>query len=85
MQSVAQELEQKTQAYWGLCRVWNGIDSKFITVGVAIEKCSTIMQNTNGARPIWYRAKQLQDMLVQDKVVKHPDSELIEFPDIVNV
>ena len=64
MQTIAQELLQKTQAYWNLSSVWNNRIKADVPTGEAIELCSTIIQQTNLNRPLSYRIEGLLDAIV---------------------
>lgn len=64
MQTIADELLQKTQAYWNLSSVWNKQITTEVPTGEAIELCSTIIQNTNLNRPLSYLVEHLLDAIV---------------------
>jgi hypothetical protein len=65
MLSAAQELEQKTQRYWQISRVWNNIDNDIIEMGDAIKDMNGLMYTMNPARPITRFAKQLRAELIR--------------------
>lgn len=65
--TTAQELEEKTLAYWNVAQVWNGRKPEEVQTGEAIEVCSTILEMTNFVRPLFHHTdKLLQDIIVGD-------------------
>jgi hypothetical protein len=80
MQSTADELMQKTRAYWFLSSVWNGRIDKIVQTGEAIDACSTMMMRTNCERPLSRSLFTLQGELIEGegRVIKH-QSKIIPF------
>lgn len=80
MQSIAEELKQKTLAYWKLSRVWNGRDSREILTGEAIEICISAMQMTSNTRKIYWRFNSVMgEIVLGEGKGPHPHSEVVEF------
>lgn len=77
MQTLANELLDKTQTYWRLSRAWNGRSKEEIATDVAIAVSNDTIFGTNQTRPI---VKAFQSLL--DEVIagcgKPPSSQYAE-------
>ena len=80
MLSIAEELKQKTLAYWKLSQIWNGKREVELPTGEAIELCSHMIETTNITRPLSYRAEILLQEIIIGQGSKAPDSKVLEFP-----
>jgi intein-encoded DNA endonuclease-like protein len=80
MMSIAEELHQKTMAYWKLSQIWNGKREVELATGDAIELCSHMIETTNITRPLSFRAEILLQEIVLGEGSKAPDSKVLEFP-----
>lgn len=65
MKTVAEELADKTRAYWLLSSVWNGRLTSSVSTGKALEACVTILNKTNYERPLSNRVLDLRDELIE--------------------
>jgi hypothetical protein len=59
-------LEEMTQTYWRLSRVWNGHSAELIETGIALLLCNDMVYSVNPVRPIVRVSKQLRDEIVID-------------------
>ena len=78
--TTAQELQEKTLAYWHLSKVWNGKEETLVETGNAIEVCSTILDMTNFVRPLFHRT----DILLQE-IIRGEPSQPKEVPAKIEV
>lgn len=60
-------LEEMTQTYWRLSRVWNGRSDELIETGIALVLCNDMVYGMNPVRPIVRVSKQLRDEIVIDE------------------
>lgn len=66
MESVAEDLERKTRAYWILSSVWNNrMENNNIPMGTALRSCTTLMNRINCERPLSHRIWELQEELIE--------------------
>lgn len=79
MMSIAEELKQKTLAYWKLSQIWNGKREVNIGVEDALKICGTIMIMTSNTRPLSFYTDALREELIQGQGKKKPVSEVIPF------
>lgn len=63
--TAAQELEEKTRAFWNLSSVWNGKQNHQVETGEAIEVCSTILNMTNFTRPLSFVTDRLLSDIIR--------------------
>lgn len=78
--TVAQELQEKTLAYWNLSKVFNSQIEANVETGEAIEVCSTIMEMTNFTRPLsFYTDRLLQEIIRGEGIEPRKDSEVLFF------
>lgn len=86
MLSVAAELEQKTNLYWKVSRVWNGRTSEHITVGDALADIAQLVGRSNPNRPIHFFACNLLEELVEGESPEpQGDAKLLAFPDPADI
>lgn len=64
MQTLANELLDKTQTYWRLSRAWNGRSKEEIATDVAITVSNDTIFGTNQARPIVKAFQSLLDEVI---------------------
>lgn len=67
MKSLAQELEEKTQAYWNTSKVFFAGVGVPMTMSEAIEQCNRTAEVLGPHRPLKYRVWLLQDKLIQGR------------------
>lgn len=60
-------LENKTQVYWGLSRVWNGQNVQMITTETALAMTNSLVSNLGIHRPLSRRVGQLTRAIVHGK------------------
>lgn len=67
MESVSQELERKTQYYWGISKAFYagvGID---LNTAQALKGCNDTLNTLNTARPLCRRTEHLQGRIIQGR------------------
>lgn len=75
-----EELTQKTQAFWKLSQVWNGIKRDVeITTGEAIELCTIMQARTSIQRPLSYAIEALLEEIIMGEGNKALESKLLPF------
>lgn len=74
MKNTAEELADKTRAYWILSSVWNNKMKNSIPMGVALNSCTTILNMTNCERPLARRVWELQEEFIEGSS-KSPSQE----------
>lgn len=81
MQSLANELMEKTQAYWLISAAWNGKSKQKIQTGEAIQACSDIISRTTYVRPLSWRVDTLLQEIIkgESNPIKQEPAEVI-FP-----
>ena len=80
LNTVAQELQEKTLAYWNLSRTFNDQNQANIETGEAIEVCSTILEMTNFTRPLSFATDRLLiDIIRGEESTYRQDSEVLPF------
>lgn len=80
--TIAQELETKTQAYWKISQAFNR-GATDILIGEAITDCVDIIQTTNYTRPASYLTSKLLDELIEGQSLSKPqETQLLKFPDL---
>lgn len=83
--SVAQDLEEKTKAFWRVSSVWNSRSSEEILTGEAIVICTDNLKYSNIHRPIVRFTNKLLGELIQGEGSPAPEkTSLITFPDILD-
>lgn len=67
-------LENKTQIYWGLSRIWEGQNHNKVSTEMAISMINDTVTWLNPHRPIAKRLNQLQQAIIRgcDQVVTQP-------------
>lgn len=78
--TVAQDVEEKTQAYWRVSQVWNR-STEIMPTGEAIVICKDNMLYTNPERPVMRHTERLLAEIVKGEGAVPPDdSILLNFP-----
>jgi hypothetical protein len=86
MQSVADELEEKTKQYWIISSVWNQrLDFRYSTEN-AIQDCVNLESLTSPHRPLHFRSARLLEEIIEGESPKSEGSaKLLEFPDSADI
>lgn len=83
MQTIAQEIEQKTMNYWHISQAMNNRSEISIVTGDAIVMCNDNLLYTNPSRPIWRCTNLILDEIIKGEAARKPEeSKVINFPDI---
>ncbi len=84
--TVAQDVEEKTQAYWRISLAWNNRAIEPIATGEAIVVCKDNLIYTNPERPIYHRSEGILREIVRGHPSPNPEeSSVIQFPETYSV
>ena len=82
--TIAQDLEQKTRAYWKVSQAWNGVSPTEMPFERANKLCNKALLYTNPSRPVAKLTERLLQELIQNEASPLPEaSQLLPFPNII--
>lgn len=77
MQSVAEELENKTLIYWSISQAFNR-GSSSVRTDTAIEVCNNLRYGMNPARPIVRVSTSLLGHIIEGEVAEIPSAKILK-------
>lgn len=79
MLTQAQELEQKTRAYWRISLAFNNQSPELISAIRSIGQCSYIVYNTHAQRPIAKCAQKLRaELIVGESIITTHEAKILK-------
>lgn len=78
MLTIADELKQKTLAYWKLSQIWNGKRDVELPTEDAMRICHLILSDTSCTRPIYRSMDRVLNEIIEG-TGKKVDSQIIPF------
>ena len=78
MLSTAEELKQKTLAYWKLSQIWNGKREVELPTEDAMKICAKIIDQTSATRPLYHCMNKVLEEIIAG-TGKKVESKILEF------
>ena len=80
MLTIAEELKQKTLAYWKLSSIWNGRRNVNLATEDAMRICNKICEMTSPDRPLHYQTFYLKTEIIEGSGQKVPGAVILVLP-----